>query len=269
MGGERADRWAWRLTLLLTLLLAVVFLLAPLWVPWIQDPEMPTLPAELLASRRLILAGWLWALAALLGWLLALRRSQLRLLALQLSLMLFVPAALLPSWGLGDRLRGLPVRQMAAAVRAAESGASPQPAGTRLALAPGRASQGDSHAAPSDEPLAMVGILKPSLHYYSHQLVFYEGIEPEGLVNLADRLRRESRPGQRPSTPAQTPTVLVVIDRTTAASPFWQGLEPIQLSRAGPYRLWRLDRRRLERRAADLIAAGHHPNWLRPRPERY
>ena len=267
--GYWADRWAWRLTLLLTLLLAVVFLLAPLWVPWIQDPEMPTLPAELLASRRLIPAGLLWALAALLGWLLARRRSALRLLALQLPLVLFVPAALLPSWGLGDRLRGLPVRQMAAAVRAAESGASPQPAGTSLALAPGRASPADNHETRAEESLAMVGILKPSLHYYSRRLVLYEGIEAEGLVNLADRLRREHRPGQRPSTPTQMPTVLVVIDRTTAASTFWQGLEPIQLSRAGLYRLWRLDRRRLERRAAELVANGHQLTWLRPRPERY
>ena len=115
----------------------------------------------------------------------------------------------------------------------------------------------------------MVGILKPSLHYYSRRLVIYEGIEPEGLVNLADRLRRERRPGQHPSTAEETPTVLVVIDHTTAASPFWQGLEPIELSRAGLYRLWRLDRRRLERRAAELLADGHRPTWQQPRPERY
>jgi hypothetical protein len=63
--------------------------------------------------------------------------------------------------------------------------------------------------------------------------------------------------------------VLVVIDRTTAASPFWQGLEPLELSRAGLYRLWRLDRRRLEARAAELRAAGHGPTWEQPRPERY
>ncbi len=239
------DRWAWRLTLLLTLVLAVVFLLAPLWVPLIADPELPTLPAELLAGGRLLLAGLLWALAALLGWLAALRRAPLRLLALQLPLVLFVPTALLPSWSLGDRLRGLPVRQLAAHIQATER--------------PGAGC----------EPLAMVGILKPSLHYYSRRLVIYEGIEPEGLVNLAERLRRERRLGQRPSPPAATPTVLVVIDRTTAASPFWQGLEPLELSRAGLYRLWRLDRRRLETRAAELRAAGHGPTWEQPRPERY
>jgi 4-amino-4-deoxy-L-arabinose transferase-like glycosyltransferase len=239
---DRAFRLAWRLSLLLAAVLALAFAVAPLWVPLIFDPEMPTLPAELLASGFLVRAAWLWALAALLGWILRARPAPLRLLALQLPLVLFVPAALLPSWALGDRLRGLPVRQMAAAA-------------TRL-------------AAPR-EPLAMVGILKPSLHYYSGRVVIYEGIEPEGLVNLADRLRHERRPGQHPAPPSALPTVLVVIDRTTAASSLWQGLQPVELSRAGLYRLWRLDRERLERRAAALRAAGHPITWTRPRPERY
>ena len=242
LGADRLFRLAWRLSLALAALLALAFALGPLWAPLISDPEMPTLPADLLASGVLVRAAWLWALAALLGWALRARPAPLRLLALQLPLVLFVPAALLPSWALGDRLRGLPVRQMAAAA-------------TRL-------------AAPR-EPLAMVGILKPSLHYYSGRVVIYEGIEPEGLVNLADRLRHEDRPGQHPAPPAVLPTVLVVIDRTTAASPFWQGLQPLELSRAGLYRLWRLDRQRLERRAAELQAAGHPVTWTRPRPERY
>jgi len=257
------DRWAWRLTLLLTLLLAVVFLLGPLWVPLISDPELPTLPAELLAGRRLIVAGLLWAMAALLGWLLTLRRPAWRLLALQLPLVLFVPAALLPSWALGDQLRGLPVRQMASAIQAAE------PSGSGREPAAGQAPQRPSEPQRADEPLAMVGILKPSLHYYSRRVVIYEGIEPEGLVNLAERLRLERRPGQRASSPAEQPSVLIVIDRTTAASPFWQGLQPLELSRAGLYHLWRLDRNRLEARAAELRAAGHSPTWQRPRPERY
>jgi len=61
----------------------------------------------------------------------------------------------------------------------------------------------------------------------------------------------------------------LVIDRTTAASPFWQGLQPQELSRAGLYRLWRLDRRRLEARAAELRGDGHRLTWVLPRPERY
>ena len=239
---DRAFRICWWLTLALTALLALVLALGPLWVPRIFDPEMPSLPAELLASGALLRAACCWGLAAAAGWWLRARPAPLRLLGLQLPLVLFALTALLPSWALGDRLRGLPVRQMAAAA-------------TRE-ITPG-------------ETLAMVGILKPSLHYYSRRVVIYEGIEPEGLVNLADRLRRESRPGLNPAPPSLEPTVLVVIDGRTAASPFWQGLAPLELSRFGLYRLWRMDRLRLERRASELRAQGHPITWDRPRPERY
>jgi hypothetical protein len=115
----------------------------------------------------------------------------------------------------------------------------------------------------------MVGILKPSLHFYSRRVVLYEGIPPVGPLNLADRLRRESRTGQPPSRPEQQPTVLVVIDRTTAGQPHWQGLAPIELARSGLYRLWRLDRGRLEQRARELANSGLRSDWWRPRPERY
>ena len=242
--AARGARVARSLTVLLTLLLGAVFLAAPAWVPRIQDPEMPTLPGELLAAGRLPVAAACFLLAALLGLALAPGRGRQGawLLALQLPLVAFVPLALLPSWSLGDRLRGEPVRQMAAAASSARR--------------PG-------------ESLAMVGILKPSLHFYSRQVVIYEGEEPRGLVNLADRLRHEGRPGLRPAPPERIPTVLVVIDRGTAALPFWRGLEPRILARAGLYNLWRLERRKLERRAAELRAAEVGITWRDPVPERY
>ncbi|MEB3331367.1 MAG: glycosyltransferase family 39 protein [Synechococcaceae cyanobacterium] len=238
---DRAARRAWLASLLLAALLGVVFALAPLWVPLISDPELPSLPADLLASGLLVRAACCWLAAAFVGLLLRGRLSR-RLLALQLPLVAFVPLVLLPAWALGDRLRGEPVRAMAAALR--------------------------RQAGPG-EPLAMVGILKPSLHYYSGRVVIYEGNRPEGARNLADRLRRERRPGQPPSSPEQQPTLLMVIDGRTAALPFWQGLAPRQLAQAGLYRLWRLDRRRLEQRAAELARSGVPLTWNLPRPERY
>jgi 4-amino-4-deoxy-L-arabinose transferase-like glycosyltransferase len=239
---DRASRWAWRATLLLTLLIAAVFFAGPWLVGLIQDPELPTLPAELIRQGRLPLAGLCWLAAALLGWGVSRRRPPARLLALQLPIVLFVPLALLPSWALGDRLRGAPVRAMAASV---------------------------ARQAKPGEPLAMVGILKPSLHYYSRRVVIYEGIQPAALRNLSDRLRHEHRRGQRPSPPREQPTVLVVIDQQTAQAPHWRDLEPVELDRAGLYRLWRLDRQRLEARAAALAAAGVPLEWRRPVPERY
>jgi len=241
-GGRPWERWAWGLSLLLVTGLGVAFLLAPLWLPLINDPELPTLAAELDGSPLVPLVATCWLLAALLGWLCRRRRPPLRLLALQLPLVLFVPTALIPLWSVGDRLRGGPVRQMAAALHREGR--------------PG-------------ESVAMVGVLKPSLHYYGRRVVIYEGIGVEGPINLAERLRLERRVGQQPSTPDAQPTVLVVIDQTTARAPFWRHLGATEIDRAGVYRLWRLDRRRLEASVAQLRRNGFASDWQAPRPERY
>ncbi|MEB3172846.1 MAG: glycosyltransferase family 39 protein, partial [Cyanobacteriota bacterium] len=172
--SSRGPRWlkrgAWGLTLVLAALLALVLALAPQWFPLVNDPEMPTLAASVLASGALQRAALCWALAAGLP---LLWHGPRRLLALQLPLVGFALLALQPLWALGDQLRGAPVRAMAAAAV--------------------------QHRHPQ-ESLAMVGILKPSLHYYSRRVVLYEGIEPADLSNLADRLSRERRRGQEPSS---------------------------------------------------------------------
>jgi 4-amino-4-deoxy-L-arabinose transferase-like glycosyltransferase len=241
-GMHQASRWAWWATLLLTALIAAVFFAGPWLVSLIRDPELPTLPAELIREGRLPVAGACWLAAALLGWMVSSPSPGARLLALQLPLVLFVPLALLPSWALGDRLRSAPVRSLATSI---------------------------NRQARPGEPLAMVGILKPSLHFYSRRVVLYEGIQPAALRDLSDRLRHERRRGQQPSSPEQQPTVLVVIDQRTAQAPHWRDLEPVELDRVGLYRLWRLDRRRLEERSAALAAAGVPLEWQRPVPERY
>ena len=239
---DRALERAWSLSLALCFLLGMAYLAGPLWVPLIQDPELATLPAGILASGRLPLAGACYLLAACLGWWWRRGPWPLPLLLLQLPLVAFVPLVLLPIWTLGDQVRGAPVRAMAEAVR--------------LQARPG-------------EPLAMVGILKPSLHYYSRRVVLYEGTPPEGPINLSDRLRRERRAGQLPSSATQQPTLLLVIDGATAALPHWRGLGTTELARSGLYRLWRVDRRQLEARAAELARGGLNSTWWRPRPERY
>ena len=245
LAAQRGAWLAWRLLLLLAGLLALVLALAPRWVLAIVTPEMPTLPQELLASGRLPLAAACFALAALLGLVAGWRRGNpAALLAVQLPLVAFVLAVLLPLVKLGDRLRAEPVRRLAVSAQRQSPMAAP------------------SH-------LAMVGMLKPSLHFYGRRVVVYEEAGPRGLVNLSDRLARESRRGQTPSPADGRADLLLVIDADTAAQSHWQGLEPEQLDQAGIYRLWRLDRRRLEQRAAALRRQGWQPNWREPRPERY
>ena len=245
LAAQRGAWLAWRLTLLLAALLALVLALAPRWVPTIVTPEMPTLPAELLASGLLPLAAGCFALAALAGLAAGWRRGNpAALVAVQLPLVAFVLLVLLPLAQLGDRLRAEPVRRMAASAE--------------------RLRQRDG---PSQ--LAMVGMLKPSLHFYGRRVVVYEEAGPRGVVNLSDRLAGERRQGQTPAPADGRSELLLVIDADTAALPHWQGLEPEELDEAGIYRLWRVDRRRLERRAEALGRQGWQPNWREPRPERY
>jgi 4-amino-4-deoxy-L-arabinose transferase-like glycosyltransferase len=245
LAAQRGARLAWWLVLGLTLVLALGFGLGPVWVPWIVTPEMPTLPAELLASGRLVVAAGCFLLAALLG-LLGWRRGRTRaLVLLQLPLVLFVPLALLPLAALGDRLRAEPVRQLAARV-GRENGASS-----------------------AASPVAMVGMLKPSLHFYGRQVVIYEEAGPVGLLNLEERLAEERRKGQNPSPAQGGPPLLLVIDSETARLPHWQGLASEPLERSGIYALWRVDRVRLVQRAEALRRQGLRSNWREFRPERY
>ena len=242
-------RWglltAWWCTAGLILILTVGLWLSSLWVPLIQDPEMPTLPAELLASGLVLRAAVCFSVALLLG-LWCLRASVPgRLLAWQGPLVAFQLFALVPMIQLGDRVRQLPVRLVAEQVVAQRK---------------------------TGEPLAMIGVLKPSLHFYTDQVVIYEGESRAALLNLADRLSSERRRGfecRSRSAADGSPSVLVVINTGTAAKEHWQGLQPQILAREGIYELWRLDRERLEARADALQADGVVLTWRKPRPERY
>jgi len=246
--SDWARWWAWFGSVGLAVVLAVGLWVSPVWVPLIQDPEMPTLPAELLASGLVLRAAVCFSVAALLGlWLASQHRNGLRspsLLGMQGPLVAFQVVALLPMIALGDRVRQLPVRQAAAEILRQQRS---QPI----------------------EPLVMVGAMKPSLHFYTDQVVIYEGRSKGALVNLADRLRSERRRGWSGSPVDQSPTALVVIDVGTSERKHWQGLDPQQLGRYGVYRLWRIDRRRLEARAHRLEGDGIRKDWRDPRPERY
>jgi 4-amino-4-deoxy-L-arabinose transferase-like glycosyltransferase len=245
-GGNRPPLdWAWGTTILLTFVLALGFWSSSLWVPLIDDPEMPTLPAELLSSRLVLRAAVCFSIAGVLGLWMIRRKASGRLLAVQGPLVVFQLIALIPMIGLGDRVRQLPVREAAATMLRVQK--------------------------PS-EPLAMVGAMKPSLHFYTEQVVVYEGRSDSALMNLSDRLSHESRRGWE-GHPIHSgkgaPTVLIVIDSGTLERPYWQGLNLQVLGQFGIYRVVRVERAKLEQRASELKAEGVTLTWKSPRPERY
>jgi hypothetical protein len=223
---------------------------APHWLAWIEEPAIPSLAAELAAGPWFRRGALLTALAAAAGVGMAWTRGGsaegrgASLMVMQGLLVALVPLLLLPLAQVGDRLRGAPLRQLADALQCQGL--------------PG-------------EPLAMVGLMKPSLHYYSRRLVLYEGRSPRAMLNLVDRLSHERRPGfsSRPGAANPAATVLVVIDQRTLAASHWQGLSAVPVAEAGVYRLLRMERARLESRASALRREGLRPNWRQPRPERW
>ena len=208
---------------------------------------MPSLSVDLLASGYVIQAAIWFSVAAVLGLLaLVLRRTAaLGLLAMQAPLLLFHLTALIPTSELADRLRQVPVRDAAEKMMQ-----------TRLA----------------DEPLAMVGAMKPSLHFHTGEVILYEGRSDGALVNLADRLTHEQRRGWRGhplGSEQASETVLMLIDSGTAAQKHWRDLNPTRLGEFGIYEVWRLNRSLLESRARTLMADGVSADWFEPRPERF
>ena len=173
------------------------------------------------------------------------RIAVVRLLAVQLPLLCFHLASLIPIAELADQLRQLPVRQ---------------------------ATQTLINQQRSGEPLAMVGAMKPSVHFYAGQVILFEGRSDGALVNLADRLNHEQRRGWR-GVPLQSsgasPTVLMIIDQGTIRQKHWRGLQPETLGRFGIYTVWRVERTRLNDRAAELMSDGVDADWREPRPERF
>ena len=173
------------------------------------------------------------------------RNAVVRLLSVQLPLLCFHLAALIPIAELADQLRQLPVR------RAAQTLVDQQR---------------------PREPLAMVGAMKPSVHFYAGQVILFEGRSDGALVNLADRLTNEQRRGWRGvplKSPGASPTVLLIIDQGTIRQKHWLGLQPETLGRFGVYTVWRVERTRLNDRAAELMADGVDADWRKPRPERF
>ena len=122
------------------------------------------------------------------------------------------------------------------------------------------------------EPLIMIGARKPSLHFYTRKIILYEGRSKGALVNLAERLREESREGWKGlpiNGPQGSKTALIVIDSKTAKRNHWKGLLVENLGEFGVYKVYRIDRKKLENQAYKLRESGVKSDWRIPRPERF
>jgi hypothetical protein len=119
------------------------------------------------------------------------------------------------------------------------------------------------------ETLAMVGIRKPSLHYYSRQIVFYEPNTKEGLINLSDRLDNDRRYNYEDQPNYDYKSLLVVIDDYSSAKLHWSNINHQKLGEFGIYNLWRIQKSDLNKYADFLENNGYKLNWKNREVEKF
>lgn len=240
---DRLTRWAVRLSALNALGFAAALAFTPLWLSQIRDPELTALP-ELLersvwvpAAVLLLLSGslvafWLSRPAARFA-------SVGPLVALQLSWVLMLPTVFWPLLRLGDSLRSQPIRALALKSRDLQI--------------PRR-------------PIAMLGMIRPSFHFYAEAPVAYEGTSAQALVNLNHRLHADPRV----RLGNDQARILVVAPLSLPERRHWAPLLSPLVQQQGRYGLWWLDLQRLGQRAQMLEQRqGLLPTWQVPRPERF
>ena len=236
---------AWNLTIFLSLLFTIILFCSRLWIGLLSDPEIPNFSKELINSFLTYKAGFIFLLISLLGIIFSSRKFDGKLLILQIPLAISHLFIVLPTFELADRLRQLPLRQASELLLNSQN---------------------------RNEPLVMVGAMKPSVHFYTNQIILFEGRSENALVNVSDRLKNEKRRGWegRPLFGVSgSKTTLILIDQKSANRWYWNGLEPEVLGEFGVYSVWRLNRVNLEKRAEDLKLKGVSITWTTPRPERF
>ncbi len=112
-------------------------------------------------------------------------------------------------------------------------------------------------------------IRKPSLHFYSKQIVFYESSTQNGLVNLDERFNFGRRSNDLDKPNYESDTFLVVIDRYSKEQKHWSEIKHQKLGVFGIYNLIRVNRKDLNLYAKEFKKYGIKSNWRVKKYEKF
>ena len=126
-----------------------------------------------------------------------------------------------------------------------------------------------SNVREGNETLAMIGIRKPSLHFYSRQIVFYEPNTEEGLINLSDRLINDTRQNYEDQPDYEYKSLLVVIDEYSTRGKQWSKINHQKLGKFGIYNLWRIQKSDLNNYSKILVNSGYKSDWRNRKVEKF
>ncbi|WP_288236055.1 glycosyltransferase family 39 protein [uncultured Prochlorococcus sp.] len=234
--------YLWVFNILILFGFSIAFFFSNIWLSTINDPEMPNLASELISSGIILKAKLFFFSFTLLAIILFSLKSRNILLYLQILLLIGQSYLMSPIRKLADTSRQLPLRNISKLI---------------LDIREGR------------ETLAMIGIRKPSLHYYSRQIVFYEPNTEEGLINLSERLNTDRRENYEDQPDYEYKSLLVVIDEYSTRREQWSKINHQKLGKFGIYNLWRIQKSDLNRYSRLLVKSGYRSDWENRKVEKF
>jgi len=234
--------YLWIFNILILFGFSIAFFFSNIWLSTINDPEMPNLASELISSGIIFKAKLFFFSFTLLAIILFSLKSRNILLYLQILLLIGQSYLMSPIRKLADTSRQLPLRNISKLI---------------LDIRKGR------------ETLAMIGIRKPSLHYYSRQIVFYEPNTEEGLINLSERLNTDRRENYEDQPDYEYKSLLVVIDEYSTRRQQWSKINHQKLGKFGIYNLWRIQKSDLNKYSRLLVKSGYKSDWENRKVEKF
>jgi 4-amino-4-deoxy-L-arabinose transferase-like glycosyltransferase len=232
--SNKSYSYLWIFNILILFGFSVAFFFSDIWLNSINDPEMPNLGSELISSGIIFRAKFFFSIFTLLALTLFSLRSKNIFIYLQILFLIGQSFLMTPIRKLADTSRQLPLRNISKLITDSRKGR---------------------------ESLAMIGIRKPSLHYYSRQIVFYEPNTKEGLINLSDRLNNDRRTNHEDQPDYEHKSLLVVIDNYSLSQPHWSNLNHQKLGQYGIYNLWRIRKSDLNKYSNFLVNNGYKSDW--------
>ena len=222
--------------------ISIAFFFSNIWLSSINDPEMPDLVSELISYGIIFKAKLFFSLFTIIAIILFSLKSKNIILYLQILFLIGQTFLMSPIRKLADTSRQLPLRNIAKLISDVREG---------------------------KETLAMIGIRKPSLHFYSRQIVFYEPNTKEGLINLSDRLNNDRRENYEDQPDYEFKSLLVVIDEYSSYAQHWSNINHQKLGEYGIYNLWRIQKSDLNNYSELLLKNGFKSDWENRKVEKF
>ena len=240
--SNKSYLYLWIFNILILFGLSIAFFFSNIWLSSINDPEMPNLASELISSGIIFKAKLFFSSFTLLAIILFSLKFKNIFLYLQIFLLFGQSFLMSPLRKLADTSRQLPLRNISKLISDIREG---------------------------KETLAMIGIRKPSLHYYSRQIVFYETNTKEGLINLSDRLNTDRRENYEDQPDYEFKSLLVVIDEYSSRAKHWSNINHQKLGEYGIYNLWRIQKSDLNKYSEFLVNSGYKSDWKNRKVEKF